>query len=378
MSGRRTTNFIDLFSGCGGLSCGLELAGHRCLLGVDSCPDAIRSFAHNHPMAKIYCGDIKKFNSTKLHKLIDPSQVDMVVGGPPCQGFSTVGRGQVEDERNKLFKQFVRIVKICRPKVIIMENVTGMLAKKNASILKAIFREFAKLGYNMDAQVLSSEEYGVPEVRRRTIIIGTKGCGDPIFPKITHGDRGRYPLNSVGDILKDLTTEDGGILNHDIEGAALKNVADKKRLACIPEGKGLRYEKDELDYLPKRLRIGVDWQDIPESRLRQTKYQRLDRSKPSPTILTSRTSYYHPTEARYLTAREAAACQSFPNNFKFFGTITSQFRQIGNAVPPLLGLALGMAVKKMLGSRKARRKPSADGASGKNIARNAFDYSKKL
>ena len=373
-SRKESLNFIDLFSGCGGLSVGLELAGHTCKLGVDFNKDAIETFKHNHKNSEAYCGDIQKLTAPKLKKLIKPAEIDMVVGGPPCQGFSTIGKGEATDQRNKLFKQFVRIVKVCDPKILIMENVTGLLASKNKKTLEAIFKEFERLGYQMEARVLSSEEYGVPEIRRRTIIIGTKNCSTPLYPEVTHGKRGNLKVNTVGDAFKSFQTRSGEILNHNIETAAIKNELDRKRLAKIPEGKGIRYEKDELAYLPKKLRFDIDWKTIPEKRFRQIKYQRLDTTLPSPTILTSRTSYYHPTENRYLTVREAASCQSFPADFEFKGSLTSQFRQIGNAVPPLLGFALGLAATQMISKRKVK----GISASQKKYVKNAFNYQKQI
>lgn len=360
--------FIDLFCGCGGLSYGLEMAGHHCLLGVDMEPAAIKSFARNHPEALAWNGDIKKLDAKTLKKLIGVSKVDMVVGGPPCQGFSTVGKGEVEDERNQLFRQFVRVVKEVKPKVILFENVTGMVAKKNAQILKQIFNHFERLGYNMEARVLSAEEYGVPEIRRRTIIMGVLG-GECRFPKPTHGPRGLKKLVTVKEVWKTLKALDGKVYNHQTELAQVKNPQDRERLKFIPAGSGIRYPEDEKSYLPKRLHYKVNWQELREGRFRQTRLQRLPLDRPAPTILTARTSYYHPVEPRYLTPREAAACQSFPNDFIFEGSITAQFRQIGNAVPPLLGKVLGEEIKKLQFTkvRKKKEKP-------KVLVNNVFDY----
>ncbi|MFY7993340.1 MAG: DNA cytosine methyltransferase [Bacteriovoracaceae bacterium] len=362
--------FIDLFSGCGGLSHGLELAGHKCLLGVDADKYAIESFGHNHKHAQTYLGDIKKLSEAKLKSLLKNQTIDMVVGGPPCQGFSTVGRGQVEDERNQLFKEFVRVVKITKPKVILFENVTGLVARKNQKILELIFSHFEKLGYTMDARVLSAEEYGVPEKRRRAIIMGVLG-GDCLFPEPSHGTRGKHKLVTVGDVFKNLKSKNGVIYNHDTKLAELKNPEDRERLKHIPEGKGIRYEEDEKSYLPKKLWFGVDWKKLRENRFRQTRLQRLSLKGPSPTILTARTSYYHPKEARYLTPREAAACQSFPNDFVFYGSQTAQFRQIGNAVPPILAKALGETVKMLKFSAVTKKKSKRD---NKKITENAFHY----
>lgn len=366
---KKSFTFIDLFSGCGGLSCGLEMAGHRCLLGVDVSKEAIASFAANHHESAVYLGDIKKLNEKKLKDLLRGQKVDMVVGGPPCQGFSTVGRGEVEDERNLLFKEFVRIVKLTQPKVILFENVTGLVAKKNQAIMKQIFTYFEKLGYNMDARVLSAEEFGVPEKRRRTIIMGVRG-GECLFPEVTHGVRASKKVKTVAEALKNLKSKNGRIFNHDVELAQIKNKEDRERLKFIPAGKGIRYEEDEKNYLPKKLRYGIDWKSLRENRFRQTRLQRLPLSEPSPTILTARTSYYHPVENRYLTPREAAACQSFPNDFVFHGSQTAIFRQIGNAVPPLLAEALGQIIKKIEFKKGTSKKKSQSTV----LSKNAFHY----
>lgn len=364
----KSFTFIDLFSGCGGLSHGLEMAGHRCLLGVDANKEAIETFAANHHQAAVYLGDIKKLSEKKLKELIGRDTVDMVVGGPPCQGFSTVGKGEVDDVRNQLFKEFVRIVRLTKPKVILFENVTGMVARKNERILKQVFAHFERLGYNMDARVLSAEEFGVPEKRRRAIIMGVKG-GECLFPEISHGKRAGKKVVTVREALKNLKARDGRVYNHQVKLAEIKNATDRERLKFIPAGCGIRYEHDEKNYLPKKLKYGIDWKELREGRFRQTRLQRLPWNEPSPTILTSRTSYYHPAEARYLTPREAAACQSFPNDFIFHGSQTAVFRQIGNAVPPLLARALGEAVKKIKFNRKFTKKKL-----GPVLSKNAFHY----
>lgn len=368
----KTLNFIDLFSGCGGFSAGMELSGHRCLLGVDFDKDAINTFKLNHKHAEAFCGDIKTLNKARLEELLKGQNVDMVIGGPPCQGFSTIGKGEIEDDRNSLFKEFVKVVKLTNPKIVIFENVTGILAAKNKNTLAQIFKSFEDIGYLMDARVLSSEEYGVPETRRRTIIIGTKNCAAPIFPQITHGERGSFIINTVGDAFEDLRASDGKIYNHEIEAAQITKKIDHQRLKCVPEGKYIRYKKDEEKYLPKNLRFDVVWEELSEGRFRQAKLQRLDRNLPSPTILTSRTTYYHPIEHRYLTPREAAACQSFPNDFIFTGSVTSQFRQIGNAVPPLMAIAIGEAVKKMISLRG-----NAEKEKPMSFSKYAFHYDSK-
>ena len=361
--------FIDLFSGCGGFSKGLEMSGHKCLLGVDFAKAATESFAHNHPNAHALNMDIHKLTKTKLQKLIDFDEVDMVVGGPPCQGFSTVGKGDAKDSRNSLFQQFVRIVKLTEPKIILFENVTGMLAKKNEPVLKKIFSSFEKLGYHMDAQVMSADDYGVPSRRKRAIIMGVKG-GVPQYPKPIFGNK--KPFVTVSDAFSNLEDKKGNIHNHDIDKALISNKLDEKRLSFIPAGCGIRYERDEKAYLPKRYRFDVDWKTINEGRFRQTRLQRLPWDTPGPTMLTSRTMYYHPEENRYLTPREAASCQSFPNDFVFQGSVTAQFRQIGNAVPPLLAKSIGQEIKKIKFDQSAKFKSIFH--QKEKIAKNAFTY----
>lgn len=335
-------NFIDLFSGAGGLSCGLELAGLNCLLGVDLDKNALKTFLANHHQAEIFCDSISKLDLHKIKALTGSKPIHAVVGGPPCQGFSTAGLGDPGDKRNLLFKEFVRIVELTNPLFVVIENVTGLLAKKNEKTLSQILKIFTGLGYNLDCQVLSSEYYGVAERRRRTIIIGSKINQQILFPR--HAEQRK----TVGDVFSNLKNSLGSYYNHDLKDAEIFDPLDKKRLSLIPEGKGVRYQEDEQKYFKeKKLKLGVNWKELREGRFRQTKFQRLDRKKPGPTIMTSRYTYFHPTENRLLTPREAAAIQSFPNDFVFHGPISSQWKQIGNAVPPLLGKAIGLALIEM-------------------------------
>jgi DNA (cytosine-5)-methyltransferase 1 len=341
MVGKAKLKVVDLFCGCGGFSHGFQKAGFEVVLGVDWNADAIETFKLNHKKAQYYAGPIEKLTNQKINQMLAGQKIDVVIGGPPCQGFSTVGQGKKEDPRNFLFKEFVRIVKLLKPRMIVLENVTGLLAEKNKNVLNNIFRSFTRLGYQMDAKVLQAENFGVPSHRRRTFIIGClvgKGL-ESAWPRETHGLLAGKKLKTIGEAWRVLQKKKT-FQQHDIEKAKLKNQLDIKRLKYIPEGQGIRYQKNELDFLPKKLRYNIAWEMLPEKRFRQTKLQRLDRKKVSPTILTSRTSYIHPTEPRYLTPREAALCQSFPENFKFYGSVTSVFRQIGNAVPPLLAYRL--------------------------------------
>jgi DNA (cytosine-5)-methyltransferase 1 len=325
--------------------------------------NAIDTFKANHKHAKTFCGSITEVSAKKLKELTGGATIHAIVGGPPCQGFSTVGIGDPKDQRNLLFREFIRVVKILNPHFIIIENVTGLLAQKNEKTITAIFKLFSDMGYNLDVRVMSAEDYGVPERRRRTIFIGSRINNTITFPMPFK----TAPVN-VGEAFKNLKTKNGKLFNHDIDKAKVKSEIDFKRIAHIPEGRGIRYEADEKSFLPKKLSLGINWKTIQENRLRQTKYQRLDRKKPSPTIMTHRHNYFHPTENRYLTQREAAALQSFPNDFIFHGPLSAQWRQIGNAVPPLLGKALG---KNLLEMFKAQDKKSKLVVKKSNLAKTA-------
>ena len=363
-------NFVDLFCGAGGLSSGLEKAGMNCVLGTDQEKSAIATFKINHKNSETFTDDISKLDKRILAKLTGGKKIHLVCGGPPCQGMSTVGTGIPDDPRNFLFLEFIRIVKILNPDYILIENVTGLVGKKNKNILDAIMLRFSELGYIMSAKVLSAEHYGVPQRRRRTIIVGNRlGC-DYEFPKPIHGDRDKLlPYVTVGDVFAAISIH---AKNHDLKSAEIKNKTDYERISLIPEGKAVRYHHDEIEYWgkKKKLWLDIDWSKVTENhRLRESQYHRLDRNGVSPTIMTGRYTYYHPVENRHLTCREAASIMSFQNSFVFEGTISQQWRQIGNAVAPLLGKAIGESILK---SYRARKK--AKSTQPKIIKTKAFDY----
>ncbi len=355
-------NFIDLFCGCGGFSHGLEKAGLRCLVGIDFLNDAIETFKLNHPNSLAICEDLKNLDPKEVKSLIKNKKVHLICGGPPCQGFSTIGTGDAEDSRNHLFLEFVKFVEFFKPNYILIENVTGLLAEKNRNTLLSIFKCFEEIGYHLDVKVLSSDHYGVPEVRRRVIIVGNNKNIENIYPKQIHGEGNNLKKpNTVGWAFKNLIKSKKKSLNHSIEQAKIKKDVDLERIKCVPEGKSIRYEKDEKEYLPRKLWFDHDWNKISENRFREAKYFRLSRDKPSPTIVTHRGMYYHPTENRYLTVREAASLQSFPAEFEFKGSLTKQWVQIGNAVPPMMSEKIGESVllmhkniRKKIKDRKSR------------------------
>ncbi len=344
--------FIDLFSGAGGMSCGLEQAGFKCVLGIDQDKASLETFQANHQNANIICGDLREISLEDIYKKIDNQTIDLICGGPPCQGFSTIGANDNTDKRNFLFFEFLRIVTAFKPDYLIMENVTGLLSRNNEPTLSLILNAFTELGYTIEVRVLAAHHYGVPQARRRTIFLGNRFGVQNLYPEKQFKDSPKDSENlpsarTVSWAFENLLTFQNTTFNHDIETAQIPNELEIKRIHHIPEGQGIRYQKDELAYLPRELWFNVNWENLPEQRFRETKLKRLDRNAVSNTINTSRTTYYHPTEDRYLTVREAAAIQSFPPHFIFKGSLTQQWRQIGNAVPPILAKAIGEAILKL-------------------------------
>jgi DNA (cytosine-5)-methyltransferase 1 len=374
--------FIDLFSGAGGLSCGFEKAGLTCLAGIDFLKPAIETFKKNHKNAIGIDGDIRKISIKEFKKKIKSKKIDIICGGPPCQGFSTIGPGDAKDSRNHLFLEFVRFVKELKPQIIVLENVTGLLAKKNINTFQSIFNCFEDLGYDLNARVLSSHHYGAPQIRRRVIFIGNRINVENIYPSKKYNNVGEInsklkPPRTVSWAFKNLIKFKNKSFNHNIETAKIKSTLETSRISHVPEGGSIRYERDEKKYLPKKLWFDHDWNEIGEKRFREAKFARLDRSKPSPTIVTASRMYYHPTENRYLTTREAASLQSFPPEFEFSGSITSQWTQIGNAVPPMMAEAIGSAIKKMLKNKNKKIKKNTK-TNIEFIRSTAFNYDKDV
>ncbi|CAD5935024.1 Modification methylase HphIA [Planktothrix tepida] len=371
-------NFIDLFSGAGGMSCGLEMVGMNCLLGIDFDKSSLDTFQANHPTSQTILGDLREITVELIQEKIGDQTVDLICGGPPCQGFSTIGTNDKQDHRNFLFFEFLRMVKAFKPNFIILENVTGLLAKRNESTLALMISSFNQLGYTVDVKVLSAHHYGVPQARRRTILLGNRFGVNNIYPekkfKDSEKDPDSLPLpRTVEWAFNTLLEFEDQTFNHDLKTAQIKNELEQKRIHYIPEGKGIRYERDQLAYLPPSLWYDIDWKNIREERFRETKLKRLDRYSHSGTINTSKTTYYHPTEDRYLTPREAAAIQSFPPNYIFYGTLSQQWRQIGNAVPPLLAASIGTGILK-LDNLKNNLEKSYSLPDFKTVRSDAFNY----
>ncbi len=385
--------FLDLFCGCGGFSLGLERAGLKCLAAVDFNPDAIRVYRANFPnLQHVLQEDLVKYDPETLAALIGGHSVDVIVGGPPCQGFSisrqadgsNSGERIVEDKRRHLYKQFLRYVAHFRPKVFVMENVLGIRSAADGEYYARVQKEARDLGYRVLPKAEDAFELGVPQKRRRQLFIGTRGdlphyfidslvrpekaCAHPSLwmaigdlPALAAGtgiEERDYPLGLRRRYLRQFGP---GYLEGVLEvGRSSKLTAHVARphsdrdlgdFAKLYEGENSK----------EAMLRGVEF-DFPYDKENfKDRYTRQHRKEPCSTIVAHMSKdglmFIHPTQNRSLTAREAARVQSFPDWFAFPVSRTQQFRLIGNAVPPLVGEAVGNVVTNYL---KVALKPTED------------------
>lgn len=313
-------NCVDLFSGAGGISCGFEMAGLKSILGIEIDPIASETYKNNFPDAKQYCGDIRQLSTRKLKEIIGNKEVHIVTGGFPCQGFSLAGYRDPDDKRNVLYKEVVRIVKELKPWFVVLENVPGVLTMKKGQVYKAILNDFARIGYpNMSVHILEAADYGVGQLRPRTIFIANRfGVKNP-FPK-PHLTQDEYvPIEDVIGDLKNVPPNPA--INHEWTKHSKQM---EKRIANVAPGCSL-YEK---------------YYDA---------YKRQYRGVPAMTIKENHGgTHVHYELNRCISAREMARLQSFPDSFIFAGTMKKAMWQIGNAVPPIMFKNIGLALKTRL------------------------------
>lgn len=339
MWGMSNLTAIDLFCGAGGLSIGFERAGFRILAGNDINSVAGQTFQRNHKDAAFIAEPVQDVEVSHLLSStgLKAGELTCLIGGPPCQGFSVYNHQRgMHDARSHLFKEYLRIVKGLRPQWIVMENVTGILSIDGGKVVEQIKDGLAELGYAVEWRVLKAEEYGVAQERRRIVFIGTRTGQQIAFPEPTHG-AGKKPFVTVRDAIADLPRlENGGkflgprgsILNH--ASPKLSDI-NLQRMKHIPQGGSWR--DIPVDLLPEGMKKA--------KRSDHTKrYGRMKWDGLACTILTKCDihwgAYIHPEQDRAISVREAARLQSFADDFVFEGSMTDQFVQVGNSVPPLL------------------------------------------
>jgi len=339
------------FSGCGGLDLGFERAGFDVALGSDQWEPAAETYRRNFADTEVLEGDVRELDAPAIRDAVagagyDPDGVDVVIGGPPCQGFSRLNNEQIEldemekDRRNTLFEEFLRVVSVLEPQLVLMENVRDLINRQTSDdryVKDLIVDEFAAHGYKCEYRVLEAEQYGVPQKRRRIFFIGTDRDVPIRFPEPTTPE-GSW--RTAGEALADASD--------DLPNMTYADTGEKtlERIRHVPPG---GYYRDLPDRL-KTKKYQCDCEDTdacphePEIVKRYGTYlRRLDPEEPSLTVSTN--VFIHPREDRYLTPREMARLQTFPDEFAFEGTKTDVLKQIGNAVPVRLGEELATQLR---------------------------------
>lgn len=385
---------IDLFAGAGGLSCGLKQSGFTPVFANELITQYAETYQLNHHEARVIIGDVRKVCETDLKKFLGltEGEIDLIAGGPPCQGFSVNAPiRSLDDERNHLFKDFLRIVSSLKPKAVLIENVPGIVSLGKGTVVQQIYAELEALGYKVKHKILFAGHYGIPQMRFRTVFIGIKNYkGEIAFPEPKYAAKAvanfsgakelcistpplfypnLKPQVKVWDALSDLpeiannqTISPEKYLTEPQNDYQKYLRSDCKKLTAHYCAKLAEINLQRLKYIPQ----GGSWRDIPHDllpdglkRARRSdhtkRYGRLHPDALCSTVLTKCDphwgSFFHPTQNRVISVREAARIQSFPDNFLFSGSITQQYEQIGNAVPPLLGKAIGDEIMKMLGEK---------------------------
>lgn len=357
MKARHKLNVIDLFCGAGGLSEGFRQAGFHVLVGQDFDDKAGETFAATHPEATFIGGPIQNVTPQQLLGAagVKRGEIDVIVGGPPCQGYSVYNHQRGEtDPRAGLFREYLRIVKGIKPRWLVMENVTGITSIAGGGIVREIFDGFRELGYRVDMKVLRAEEFGVPQERRRVFFIATRTDAPILFPEPTHGP-GLQPFVTVWDAISDLPKLENGdkaapraYAKPPQNGYQATLRGDRKIVENHTAPRLARINEQRMEHIPP----GGSWRDIPRNLLpagmlkakrsdHTKRYGRPKKTDLACTILTKCDvhwgAYIHPVQNRSFTVREAARLQGFPDFFVFKGSSTEQYVQVGNAVPPLLG-----------------------------------------
>ena len=334
---KRQLNFIDLFCGAGGFSLGFKAAGFNCLGAFDNWDPAIKTHKKNFKDTKIYTKSINDYSNLEIKEIFNNKNVDVIIGGPPCQGFSSIGKQNINDQRNDLIFEFGRIIKSIKPSFFIMENVSGLIHDKNVFYFNRLKNFFISNGYKINYRLLNAAEYGVPQLRKRVFLIGHKSPFEYNFPKPIFL---KENYRTVGETIMDLVNKKN-IQNH----VPMKhNDIVRKRISFINEGGGITKN------IPKKFLQGSR-SDYRKNKLKNFShvYKRLHRKLPSGTMVPGHNAFpLHPTLDRALTVREAARLQTFPDKIIFEGTRQEKCILVGNAVPVQLAKVIGKSIKESL------------------------------
>lgn len=352
-------NVVDLFAGVGGLSYGFSKFPQFNIIAANEIEkDIAIAYILNHPSVHMINCDINDLNKEMLDSVLNGQSVDIVVGGPPCQSYSTVGKRKM-DERANLFMQYKRVLQIIRPKAFIFENVVGILSMDHCNLFKRIQEEFEEIGYNLKYQVLNAVNYGVPQQRERVILVGFNGENPFEYPETTHGE-GKKPYVTLSDAFSDLPPlKSGQQDNRYCNESGNEFIAFVRQSGCSLTEHVAPKNGKHLIRIMEALKEGQSKNDLPEDIRPKSgygnTYAKLWWDKPSTTITRnfacpSSSRCIHPRDSRAMSIREGARLQSFPDDYKFYGSDGMKRLEIGNAVPPLLSQAIA---KRMLEAMKS-------------------------
>ena len=343
-------NVMDMFSGCGGLSLGFQQAGYNVVLGIDNDEAALKTFRFNHKGALGAAVDLFDADCMDhIDQLLHGRRIDVIVAGPPCQGFSLTGPRKFDDPRNKLYLRVFDAVQRLQPQAFVIENVRGMASLYGGQVKDEILKRFAGLGYNVFWRILCAADYGVPQLRRRLIFVGLRrDLGEFEFPAPT-----LTPDQYVGcrDAIGDLPSR-ADELGSESDVYTSEPQSDYQRLmrgnATVLHNHVATRHTDHVKNVIAQVPEGGNYRNLPvgvgDSRKFHVAWTRYHSTRPSNTVDTGHRNHFHYEHNRVPTIREFARLQSFPDDFVFIGTKTQQNRQVGNAVPPILGRVLAEAI----------------------------------
>lgn len=351
---KKQYNIIDLFCGCGGLSKGFEEAGYKTLLGVDIEQNALNTFEKNHNGAVGLNLDLSASESfDKIDEVVKGRAIDVIIGGPPCQGFSLTGPRNFEDKRNKLYLAMIETVHRYQPKAFLIENVPGMANLYKGAVKDEIIRRFTAMGYNVSCQIVCAADYGVPQIRKRLVFVGLKSNKEKFeFPEPLLKEEAYITCKQAISDLPPLVDELGSEVSTYC-GEPETEYQRKMRKNCnVLYNHVAVNHKDFVKQVISQVPDGGNYKDLPEgvgtSRKFHMAWTRYASNKPSRTIDTGHRNNFHYKWNRCPTVRESARLQSFPDDFVFTGNKTQQNKQVGNAVPVLLAYALAKQILKYL------------------------------
>ncbi len=343
---------IDLFAGVGGLSYGFAVnENFEIVMANEFDKDIAKAYSLNHTNVNVIQGDIKNISQDILEEFYK-QKIDVIIGGPPCQSYSTLGKRKMDDRAN-LFMEYYRVLSVIKPKLFIFENVSGLLSMQKGELFKLIKNKFYNLGYDLKHKILDAASYGVPQHRERIILVGMLNKNNFEFPAPIFGTHLK-PYRTIKDALSDLPILESGDENNTYlsEPQNELQLFFRKKTSILTENKSPK-NGPHLIKLMKSLPDGGSKEDLPEQLKPKSGYNntyaKMWWNKPAPTITRnfatpSSSRCIHPRDSRALTTREGARLQSFPDDYKFYGSRTTKNLEIGNAVPPLLSIELAKQV----------------------------------